>query len=109
MVDKKKKSSRVNRESSFEVAPLSQGFFLVSILGLLIAIFFISSISMSWAIIVGIVSGTMFLASMISMTRAPVEDELALDASPSERKERVIVLSKKEYDAFKKKSDNKNK
>ncbi|MGM5480784.1 MAG: hypothetical protein ACQESE_00055 [Nanobdellota archaeon] len=99
---KPKKSSNVNHETKEIVAPLSQGFFLASIIGFLIAVMFLSKYSLPWSIVLGVVSAVMFLASMISMTKAPVEDELALDEHVSGRKDRVVVLSKKEYDALKK-------
>ncbi|MFP4523048.1 MAG: hypothetical protein ACOCQQ_03565 [Candidatus Nanoarchaeia archaeon] len=87
----------------YKVAPLSGGFFLLSLLGFFTAIFLLSAISLNWAFIVGGISAMMFFAAIISVTAAPVEDELALDSPKSKRAERVKILSKKEYDARQKK------
>ena len=62
-----------------KVAPLSKGFMITSILGILISTMFLPEYSLTWAVTVGIVSFVMFIASVISMTHAPVEEELALD------------------------------
>ncbi|MFP4195403.1 MAG: hypothetical protein ACLFSN_01425 [Candidatus Woesearchaeota archaeon] len=103
-----KKPSTVHPRAKEIVAPLSQRFFLTSIIGFLLAVMFIADYSVSWAVVVGIISMVMFLASMISMTRAPVEDELALDEHRSGRKDRVVVLSKKEYEELKRARAKKN-
>lgn len=84
----------------FEVAPLSGGFMLTSIIGFLFAVMFLKNYSLSWAIVIAVVSFVMFIASMISMTKAPIEDELAIDEHYIERKERVKKLTKHEYEEY---------
>ena len=63
------------------VAPLSSGFMLVSILGFLITIIYtyFGSIDITWGVTFLLVFTVMFIASIISMTAAPVEEELFLD------------------------------
>ena len=102
---KPRKPSRVNHEAKEIVAPLSQSFFLMSIIGFLISVMFLSKYSPSWAMVLGLVSAVMFFASMISMTKAPVEEELALDHHNTGREDRVVVLSKHEYEKLKKAED----
>ena len=85
------------------VAPLSRGFFLVSIFGFLFSIMFLKQYSMTWAFVVGFFSVIMFIASMISTTKGPVEEELLLDEPPEQRKGRVRI----EYPARKKRSSSK--
>lgn len=86
----------------FEVAPLSGSFMLVSIFGFLFSVFFISKLpgGLPWAWAIGLVSFAMFIASVISMTRAPVEDELALDEHYKDRRKRVRFLTYKEMKAY---------
>lgn len=52
---------------------------IAAILGVLISTMFLPQYSLTWAVTVGIISFVMLIASMVSMTKAPVEDELALD------------------------------
>ncbi len=61
------------------IAPLSKGFMITSILGILISTMFLPEYSLTWAVTIGVISFVMLIASVISMTHAPVEDELALD------------------------------
>ena len=61
------------------IAPLSKGFMVTAILGILISTMFLPEYSITWAFTLGIISFVMFIAAVISMTYAPVEDELALD------------------------------
>ena len=62
-----------------KIAPLSKGFMITAILGLLISTMFLANYSLTWAVTLGVVSFVMLIASVISMTYAPVEDELSLD------------------------------
>ncbi len=87
----------------FEVAPLSGGFMLTGIIGFLFALMFLRSQSLPWATVVVVISSTMLIASMISMTRAPVEEELTLDEHHTERKNRVKKLNYREYKALQEK------
>ena len=101
-----KHPSRVNPAG---VAPLSKGFFIASILGLMISFMFLHTISLPWAVAVGVVSFVMFISAMVSITRAPVEEELALDDYDSGRHDRVVVLSGSEYRALQRKKNKTNK
>lgn len=78
----------------FKVAPLSGGFMLISILGFLIATMWLSKLegALDWAFTIGFLSVIMFIASVISMTFAPVEDELAIDEHHTIKKRRVKVV-----------------
>lgn len=79
----------------FKVAPLSSSFMLVSLIGIIISTMFLSKLSLNWAFIVGFVSICMFIASLISMTKAPVEEELMIDEHHTIRKARVKVIKGK--------------
>ncbi len=57
-----------------KLAPLSGGFMLASMLGFAISIVWVYPQSISWGIAFMIVFGAMFLASILSLTYAPVED-----------------------------------
>ncbi|MFC1753161.1 hypothetical protein ACFL96_07170 [Thermoproteota archaeon] len=64
----------------FKAAPLSSSFFLVSIIGTLVCLIYWDKYwDPSWSFTFIIVFIAMFIASMISMRKAPVEAELALD------------------------------
>lgn len=81
------------------VAPLSGGVMIVGMFGFLIAVMFLKNYSLNWAFIVGTVSAIVFVASLISMTHAPIEDELLLDEHISDRRRRVKIYTLKEYKA----------
>ncbi|MGV8150873.1 MAG: hypothetical protein ACP5NV_04045 [Candidatus Woesearchaeota archaeon] len=64
-------------------AHLSAGFMLTSIIGFLISIFFVTKLSETWGFTFMIFFAIMFVASMISMTKAPYtekeyQDELGI-------------------------------
>ena len=61
----------------FRAAPLSAGFMVTSILGFLISVVYIRTFSLTWAFTFGLVFITMFIASMISMSRANPDVQLA--------------------------------
>lgn len=68
----------------FRPAPLSSGFFLASILGLLVTLFYFDAIAAtstgkSFALAFIILFVLMFIASIISMRRAPAGAQIALD------------------------------
>ena len=63
----------------FKAAPLSSSFFLTSILGALICLFYWNRIGPSWSFAFLIIFISMFIASMISMWRAPIEAEIEVD------------------------------
>lgn len=82
-------------EFMFKVAPLSSSFMLTSILGIIISTLFISKYSLNWAFIVGFISVCMFIASFISMSKSPIEDELMIDEPHEVRKARIKVIKGK--------------
>lgn len=84
------------------IAPLSGKVLLVGMFGLVFGLLFVAQYSLSFAALISIFSFILILASMISTTYGPVEEELALDEHHSERKKRVTLLSKKEYERRKK-------
>jgi hypothetical protein len=69
-------------------AHLSAGFMLTSIIGFLISSFFIWKYSVSWGFTFSLFFGIMFVASIISMTKADFTDkdeqqELAIHEKPA--------------------------
>lgn len=69
-------------------AHLSAGFMLTSIIGFLISIFFVWQYSLSWGFTFALFFLIMFVASMISMTKADfteseVQQELAIHEKPA--------------------------
>ena len=68
-----------------KVSPLNSTFMLISILGFLISIIWVRSISLSWGIAFALVFFLMFVSSMISTTYGDAEIELKMDA-PKPRK-----------------------
>ncbi len=85
-----------------KIAPLSGSFLLLGMFGLLFSFFFLLQYTVSWAYAIGFLSFLFIIASMISTTYAPVEEELALDNDPFNREGRVQILSKEEYEKRKK-------
>ena len=63
----------------FQAAPLSSSFMLASIIGFLISALYVWKISKSFGFTFLIIFGVMFVASIISMSHAPIEAEIALD------------------------------
>lgn len=55
--------------------PLSSGFMVTSIVGGLISLFIVLPLSLPWGVTFTVVFGIMFIASIVSMTKAPVGDE----------------------------------
>ena len=94
---KNEKEKRVAFFQDFKVAPLNGGFMLMSIFGFLFATLFLAKYTQTWSFTIGFVSVLMFFASMISMTKAPVPEELLIDEHISDRTSRVTVMSKKHY------------
>ena len=58
-------------------APLSAGFMVASIIGFFVSILYVKKFSISMAVAFSIVFFCMFLASMISMSRASPDSQLA--------------------------------
>jgi hypothetical protein len=72
-------------------AHLSAGFMLTSIIGFFIAVYFISKLSVTWSFTFAVFFFIMFVASMISMTKAPYsekeyQDELAIHEKVAKKK-----------------------
>jgi len=63
------------------VAPLKSSFMLASILGFVITMIYTDQIGNDWAFALGFVFALMFVASMISMRNAPIEEQLELEKS----------------------------
>jgi hypothetical protein len=53
-------------------APLSGGFMISSIVGFFVSSIYIADFSLNWGFALAIVFVIMFIASIISMTKAPV-------------------------------------
>jgi len=76
----------------WKVAPLKSSFMLMSMLGFLIITVYTAygSISTDWGFAMGFVFSMMFIASLISMTNATIEEqlELAPELFPKQKKVR---------------------
>lgn len=59
-----------------KIAPLKGSFLLLSLVGFLISVFYITPLNSSWGFAFGFVFTLMFIASMISTMYGPAEDEL---------------------------------
>ena len=53
-------------------APLSGGFMIASIVGFFVSAIYISDLSFNWGFALAVIFVIMFIASIISMTKAPV-------------------------------------
>ena len=60
---------------TFKVAPLSSTFVLTSIIGFFISVIYIPQYSVTWSFAFSLVFMMMFLASVVSMTRATTEED----------------------------------
>ncbi|MBI4738028.1 hypothetical protein HY772_00410 [Candidatus Woesearchaeota archaeon] len=69
-----------------KVAPLKSSFMLISMLGFMISVVYTSfgKLSETWGFTFGFVFALMFVASLISMTHAPIDQQLKMaeDFSP---------------------------
>jgi len=63
----------------FKAAPLPSSFFLMSILGILITVVYWNKFGDDWASSFLLVFALMFIASLISMRRAPADVQLEMD------------------------------
>lgn len=70
----------------FRAAPLPSSFFLASILGILITLYYWNRIGDDWAFTFVLVFALMFIASMVSVSRAPIEAQLEIDKKSRIRK-----------------------
>jgi hypothetical protein len=81
----------------FKVAPLKSSFMLISMLGFMITIIYTSygRISSDWGFALGFVFALMFIASMISMTKAPMDMQLGMAPPPMKPKEKAVRKPKR--------------
>ena len=70
----------------YKVAPLSGSFMLTSMVGFMVSAIYVFPRSLSWGFTLGIFFTIMFVASIISMTYAPIEAELAVDKRRPKKK-----------------------
>ncbi|MBI3027092.1 hypothetical protein HYY70_03185 [Candidatus Woesearchaeota archaeon] len=66
-------------QKEFNVAPLSGGYMITSIVGFLISAFYILPKSMTWGFTLVLFFTLMFVAAMISMTYAPSDWPLKME------------------------------
>lgn len=75
--DAHEKISSAFQSVGYKVAPLSSGYMATSIIGFLVSLLYIYPVfSPAWGLAFGIVFALMFIASMVSMTNAPIEGQL---------------------------------
>ena len=61
---------------AFQAAPLSSGFMLVGLIGLMLSVLYVPKYSIQWAFAFGLIFAMMLVASFISMTRATPDEQL---------------------------------
>ncbi len=66
-------------QKEFNIAPLSGGYMITSIVGFLISAFYIAPNSATWGFTFVLFFTLMFIASLISMTYAPSDWPLNMD------------------------------
>ncbi|MBU2560859.1 MAG: hypothetical protein KKD17_01060 [Nanoarchaeota archaeon] len=82
----------------WKVAPLKSSFALAAILGFILTVIYTDRIGEDWAFALGFVFALMFVASMISMKKAPIEAQLEMSpdlVSPEKRKKKASKKKKK--------------
>ena len=65
-------------EKHFNIAPLSGGYMITSIVGFLISAFYVYPSSVKWGFTLVLFFTLMFVAAMISMTYAPTDFQLKI-------------------------------
>jgi len=70
----------------YKAAPLSSSFFLASILGILITAFYWNTFGDDWSTAFILIFAVMFISSLISMRRAPIEEVLEVDHHTKKKK-----------------------
>ena len=78
-----------------EIAPLSGGFMLTAIVGLIISILFFGRFGPTWGTTFLIFFVIMFIAAIKSMTYGPSVEELKLDEKLAEYKGKIKAKKKK--------------
>lgn len=66
-------------QEQFNAAPLSSTFVIASILGFIVSVFYVTRISVKFGAAFSLVFLMMFLASFISMSKAPINDKTVDD------------------------------
>lgn len=83
----------------WKVAPLKSSFMLIAMLGFLISIIYAQRIGPDWAFALGFVFALMFVASMVAMTRAPIEAQIEMSPDlfkqPAKPKKKATKRKKK--------------
>jgi hypothetical protein len=59
--------------------PLTSGFMLTSIVGFLVAVFFVWKLSETWGFTFGLFFLIMFIASVVNMTKIEADDKYGLE------------------------------
>jgi beta-lactamase regulating signal transducer with metallopeptidase domain len=62
-----------------KVVPLKSSFALASLLGFLIVVIYRDRIGYDWSFALGFLFALMFVASMVSMSKAPIEEQLEMN------------------------------
>lgn len=72
----------------YKAAPLDSSFFLASIIGMMISVYMLGKgdALLSWGIAFLIVFIAMFISSMISMAKAPIRDQIAVNVKKKKKK-----------------------
>ncbi len=76
---------------AFKAVHLSSGFMLSSILGIIISLIWVMDKNVTWGVTFCIVFVIMLISALISMTKEPIEDDLAVHM-PRHKKEREKLL-----------------
>ncbi len=97
---KEKRSSYFN---GVKISPLPGSFLLIGFFGFFFSTLFLRLYSQTWSFTIGFVSVIMIIASFISMTKAEVPEELLIKEHLVGRREKIVYMSKKEYDEYVKK------
>ena len=87
----------------FKVSPLPGSFLLIGVFGFFFSTLFLRLYSQTWAFTIGFISVMIFIASFISMTKAEVPEELLIKEHLVGKGEKIVYMSKKEYDEYMKK------
>jgi hypothetical protein len=79
----------------YKVAPLKSSLMLLSILGFLITFIYTDRIGNDWAFAMGFVFALIFVACMVSMTKAPIEMQLEMAPDLIKQPEKKKTKKKK--------------
>jgi len=71
---------------AFKAAPLSSGYMLMSMFGFIVSVLVIMDLSRSWGLTLALIFAMMFIASLISMTHAPVLSALEITFKRKKKK-----------------------